>query len=489
MRRSLIHQRIAERGITAYGERTSEIAAELAMHFEQSRDWPRALKHILHAAENAAARSAHHEAVDLVNRGLEAVKFLPETDEHAKQEMKLRMILSVSLMALKGFASAEVERINARGRELFWRHGPSPELFYMLWSLNFYQQFSGELRSSLESSYQLMQLAEDLKDGPLTMEAHRSIAAVLVLLGRCSEALEHIEKGEALYSTHRNQQNRVFVSFDSKVMFDCFGALALLALGYPDQSTGRLTSGLALARTLAHPETLVVAGHVAAQIHHLRGEPALVCEYAKEAMELAEEYGLAIWRAYGLVELGWAEAELGNSQTGIQKMQLGMAEYEATGAKLRSPYFMGLLADQLGKTGQVEEGLEAITKALKLAELTGEGYTLAEMYRIKGELILKNGDRVPASKRPVRARSHAKEAPMSLLEAQSCFAESAAVAKRQQTRSWELKAAISLYGLQSPPANPPPSELASIYSSFTEGFETADLKKAKALLSGAGLSV
>ncbi|HXY02514.1 MAG TPA: AAA family ATPase, partial [Terriglobales bacterium] len=138
MRRSQIHHRIGERGIAIYGDRVSEIAAELAMHFEQSRDWPRALEYLLQAAENAAACSAHHEAIDLADRGMEALKFLPEAAEHAKQEMKLLMILSVSMAAIKGFASAEVEKINARGRELFWRHGPSPELFYMLWSLNFY---------------------------------------------------------------------------------------------------------------------------------------------------------------------------------------------------------------------------------------------------------------------------------------------------------------------------------------------------------------
>jgi len=129
MRRALIHQRIAERGIAIYGDRKNEIAAELAMHFEQSRDWPRALEYLLQAAENAAKRSAHHEAVDLANRGLEALKFILETAEYAKKEMKLRMILSASLMATRGFASAEVEEINARGRELFWRQGPSSELF------------------------------------------------------------------------------------------------------------------------------------------------------------------------------------------------------------------------------------------------------------------------------------------------------------------------------------------------------------------------
>jgi len=381
MRRAQIHQRIAERGIAIYGSRASEIAAELAMHFEQSRDWPRALEYTLQAAEKAAARSAHHEAIDLANRGLEALKLVPETPEHAKSEMKLRMILSASLMATKGFASAEVEKINAAGRELFWRQGPSSELFYMLWSLNMYQQFSGNMHTSLEISHQLLHLAEDLKDGALIMEARRSLGAALVLSGQCSEALEHLEEGAALYAEHRDHSNKVFTcGFDNKVMVECFVALALLALGYPDQSAERLATGLTLARELKHPQTLVVAAHVAAQLHQLRGEAPLVQVFAREAMELADEYGLALWVTYGLVELGWAEAELGDLQGGIEKMQRGVAEYEMTGARLRSPYFLGLLADQLNKAGRLEEGLAVMTKGLTLAEHTGEGFALPELH-------------------------------------------------------------------------------------------------------------
>jgi DNA-binding winged helix-turn-helix (wHTH) protein/predicted ATPase len=435
-RRSQIHQRIAERGIAIYGSRSSEIAAELAMHFEQSRDWPRAVAFLLQAAQNATARSAHHEAIELAKRGLETVKLLSENADAAKSEMKLRMILSVSLMATKGFAAPEVEKINAPGRELFWRQGASPELFYMLWSQNFYQQFSGEMRSALEISYQLMQLAEDLKDGALTMEAHQSIGALLVLLGRPSEALDHIEKGSVLYAAHHNHHYSVFGSFDSKVMFECFAALALLDLGCPDRSAERLETGLALARELGHSQTLVTALHVAAQLHQMRGEAFLAGECAKEALELADENGFAVWRAYGLIELGWAVAELGDPQDGIEKMQKGLAEYEATGAKLRSPYFLALFADQLGKAGRTEEGLFAITKALSIAEQTGEAFALAELYRTKGELLLKGVRLAPT-------RQLANDSP-GASQARQCFAKALAIAKKQGTKFWQLKAAMSM---------------------------------------------
>ena len=472
--RSQIHQRIGERGEQIYGDRKGEIAAELAMHYEQSRDWPRAFEHLLQAAENAAARSAHHEVIDLANRGLEVLKFHVQAAECSKQEMKLRVILIASMMAIKGFASAEVEEVNARGRELFWRHGPSQELFYMLWSLNFYQQFSGDMQSSLEVSYQLMHLAEELKDEGLIMEAHRSIGAALVMLGRCSEALEHLEKGIALCATHHDDRDRVFAGFDSKVMLECFAALALLDLGYPDQSAEKVAAGLALARELGHAQTLVVAGHVAAQLHHLRGEASLAYKRAKEAMELADEYGLTVWVTYGLIELGWAVAELGNPQEGIEKMERGLADYEMTGATLRSPYFLGLLADQLGKVGRVEEGLLAISKALNLAARTGEGYALPEWHRIKGELLMRSGGLNHSANDPLRF--------VALSQARVCFDEAFLVAQQNGARSLALKAALSMHRLDLMLGNPHHTRLAEIYSSFTEGFETADLRQARALL-------
>lgn len=477
MRRSQIHHRIAERGMAIYSDRASEIAAELAMHFEQSRDWPHALEYLLQAAENAATRSAHHEAIDLANRGLEALKCVSESAEYSKLEMKLRTILSGSLMAIKGFASPEVEEINARGRELFWRHGPSPELFYMLWSLNMYQQFSGNMLASIEISNQLVELAEKLKDDELVREAHRSLGSVLLLSGRCSEALAHLEKSVALYDRNVNQHNRIFFSFDSKVIVETFIGLALLQLGYPDQSAERLSVGLARARELDHPETLVVARHVAAQMHQQRGDAHQAHIFAKEALDLADEYGFSLWVTFGLIELGWAEAELGDAEGGIEKMQRGLAQYEFTGGKLRCPYFLALLADQLGKAGRIEEAFEGITKGLTLAEQTGEGYAVSGLHLIKGDLLLKScklvkGDKPCGDSVGVSTLSEARE----------CFADALTIAKQQGARFWQLRAALRIHKLDEMLGNASHMQLAEIYSTFTEGFETEDLKQARTLL-------
>ena len=218
---------------------------------------------------------------------------------------------------------------------------------------------------------------------------------------------------------------------------------------------------------------------MAAQLHQLRGEAPLVQVLAKAAMELADEYGLALWVTYGLIELGWAEAELGDAEGGIEKMQRGLAEYEMTGAKLRSPYFLGLLADQLSRAGRLEEGLAVITRALILAEQTAEGYTLSELHRIKGELFLKSSELNHAD-------NLLDDSPRSKLlsQARACFADALAVAKQQGTRSLELRAALSMYRLDVMLGNPNTTQVAEIYSSFTEGFETADLKQARTQLAG-----
>ena len=470
MRRAQIHHRIAERGVTVYGDRVGEIAAELAMHFEQSRDWPRALQYLLQAAGNATARSAHHEASGLAARGLKVVKVLPETPERAKQEISLRMILGVSLMAIKGFASAEVETVYERGRELFWLQGPSPELFHMLWSLNLYYQFGGDLNSSLAICEQLLQLAEGLGDGPLIMEAHRALGAALLVLGRCEEALKNLDEASALYASHGNHGYALFIGLDCKVISECFAGKALWALGYPDQAAERTERALAFARQLARPQTLVVASHFAAQLHQLRGEVELVRQRAQEAVDLADEYGLELWLAYGLIELGWAEAESGETEKGIPRMQRGIAAYEATGARLWSSFFLQLLADQLAKVGRAKEGMETIAKALAYVERSGERYSLPELYRVKGELLTKCAER----------QAGAASAEPSL-SPESCFTQALNEARQQGAKAWELRAAISLNCI--PGREKPVREcLASSYAWFKEGHDTADLQRARMIL-------
>jgi len=414
------------------------------MHFEQSRDWLQAVVFLTRAAENATRRSAHHEAVDLARRGLEVLRILPDNAERAPLEIKLRMILGASLMVIKGFASEEVENVFAAGRALFWSHGPSPELFHMLWSLGLYYQFGRDVPASLQISEKLLELAKGLNDGALVMEAQRSVGAALVILGRCREAIVHLDASAALYSDHGNHRHSLFIGRDCKVMTDSFAAIALWALGDNDAASERMDAAINHARDLRHPETLIVAGHFASNIHYLKGEPSLMYECAKSAMELAEEYGLELWRAYGIIELGWAEAELGDPKNGIDHMQRGLAAYEATGAQLWLPHFVGMLADQLAKADRIPEAIEVVARGIACSEKTGERYSLAELHRLHGEFILKSGDHAsPGDSQKLRGTQK-----VSLLsKAQSCFATSLEIAKKQHAKAWELRTKNSLQRL------------------------------------------
>jgi predicted ATPase len=262
----------------------------------------------------------------------------------------------------------------------------------MLVLLVLYYKFTGEMGSALESAEQLRQIAETLGEPALGMEAHRAMGSVLVEQGKCAEALYHFNLASNLYQANRNHPYTLTVAHDCKVVSECFAARALWALGNPEGALERMQGALAFAKELSHPASRVFAAHFASQLYQLRGEAVPAREQAREVLKLADEYGLDLWQAAGNIDMGWAEAELGNRQHGIEQMQRGLATYVASGAKLWCPHFLSLLADQLGKAGRVEEGLSAITKALTLAEKNEEWYPMAELHRVQSELLLQTAD-------------------------------------------------------------------------------------------------
>jgi DNA-binding winged helix-turn-helix (wHTH) protein/predicted ATPase/energy-coupling factor transporter ATP-binding protein EcfA2 len=444
MRRAQIHQRIADRAVGIFRERASEIAAELAMHFEQSRDWPRALQYLIEAARTAARRSAHHEAAELSQRGLEVLKWLPETTERVQQEVTLRMILSVSLMAVQGFAADEMEKLHGLGQALFKSQGPSPQLFNLLALLVLYYKFTGQMRSAEEIAVQLLQIAETLGDSALVMEAHRSMGSALVEQGKCAEAIKHFNQASALYPANHNHPHTLTTAHDCKVVSECFSARALWILGEPDGAMHRMEGALAFAKELSHPGSSMFVAHFAAQLHQLRGETLLARQQASEVLQMADEYGLDLWQALGNIDMGWAVAEMEDRQHGIDQMQRGVAAYMATGAKLWCPYFLGLLADQLGKAGRLEEGLQEIARAVSLAEESGEMYALAELYRIKSELISQKEatrENTPvADSAPKGAKALSEQGLAEQNLAEPYFAEGVSIAKHQRTSSREVRA-------------------------------------------------
>ena len=377
-------------------------------------------------------------------------------------------------MATRGFALPEVDDFAADGKDLFGQTDQSPQSFNLLYLLGFSFIMRGRISPAMEIAEQLIVLAGKLNDPTLAMEAHRAMGATLIEMGKCTESLEHLDRASWLYTANRHHPYTLNIGHDCKVLSECFAGRALWTLGFPDAALRRVQGALAFARELAHPQSSVGAAHFACEVHQLRREPLLARDLACQVLRLADEYGLEYWVALGKVDLGWADAELGNALLGIEEIQEGVAAYEATGGKLWSPRFLGLYAVALGKAERFEESLAVIAKALTCAEHTGEVYAIAELHRIKGELLMKSGE----------LNHSANEAPRlkALSQARSCFADALAIAEQQGARSWALRAVLSMHRLDLMLGDPNHTRLSEIYSSFTEGHATADLCQAGDLL-------
>jgi predicted ATPase len=246
------------------------------------------------------------------------------------------------------------------------------------------------------------------------------------------------------------------------VVCQLFAAHGLWCLGYPDRALASIQDAFILARQLAHPVMLVEAHDFAAWVHQCRREAQPTREQAEAAIALATEHSIAFFLAHATILAGWALVEQGQTTEGIAQMRQGLAAHRATGAVVPLPSV--LLAEAYWKVGKPEEGLLVVAEALAEVD-KGLRYYEAELYRLKGELLL-----------GLSADNHA--------EAETCLHQALAIARRQQTRSFELRAAVSLGRLWLRQGKRAAAHelLAAVYGWFAEGFETADLREAKALL-------
>ena len=254
-------------------------------------------------------------------------------------------------------------------------------------------------------------------------------------------------------------------SIDPGVISISRASWALWLLGYPDQALHRSQETLALARALAHPYSQANALCFAAMFHQFRREALVVQELAEATIRLATEQGMAQRMAVGTFLQGWAMVVQGRGEDGLVQMRQGLANHRATGTLLDLPWYLGVLADACKHTGRVEEGLEILAEAQVATDATD--FYEAELYRLKGELLLAQSDNG-----------------LQLCEAEGSFQQALDVARHQQAKSLELRAAISLGRLwhQQGKHSDAHELLAPIYNWFTEGFDTVDLQEAKALL-------
>ena len=368
-------------------------------------------------------------------------------------------------MATKGYTAPEVGHTYARARELCQQLGDTPQLFPVLRGLWRFYQARGEARTAYELAAQCLSLAQRVQDPALLLEAHEALGISLYQLGEMLSARTHFEHGVALYDPQQHHSLAFLYGQDPGVACLTRAAVAQWVLGYPDQALQRIHAAHAMARELSHPFSLGYALAWTVFVPQFRRDGRTVQEWTEALVTLATEQGFAQLLLFGTILQGWALAAQGQGEEGIAQMRQGLTAWQALGVKTAVPYCLTLLAEACGASGQAAEGLRLLAEALVVVHDTGERFHEAECYRVQGELLLMQA--IP-------------DAP----QAEACFQQALAIARRQQARSWELRAAMSLSRLWQQQGKRAEAYelLAPIYGWFTEGFDTADLQEAQALL-------
>jgi predicted ATPase len=394
---------------------------------------------------------------------------LHETPVRTQHELELQLTLGPALMATKGNAAPEVEQTYARAVALCAQVGETPQLFPALWGLQRFCQNLGGLPTARELGEQLLHLAQRAAVSTDLLVAHYALGYTLFQLGDYGAAQRHFTQGIALTDPTQERVQAVRYGVASGVSCLALAANTLWCLGYPTQAMWRSQETLALAQELAHPFSLVQAHYWAAFLHQRCREAPAVQAQADTLLTLATAQGFPLYVGFGTCWRGWALAVQGQGEAGMPHLHQGLVAVLATGNMLSRPFCLVLLAEAMGHAGQVDEGLRLLAEALTAFDASGRGDLLAEAYRLQGELLLRQ---------PVPDAA----------QAEACFQQALAVARRQQARAWELRAAVSLSHLWQQQGKRVEAYdlLAPLYGWFTEGFDTADLQDAKALLEELG---
>jgi TOMM system kinase/cyclase fusion protein len=463
--RQQFHQRVAQ-VLEARFPATVDTQPELvAQHYTEAGLAEQAVGYWQRAGEQASDRSAYLEAISHFTTGLALLQTLPETLERIQQALMLYLALGAALQVAKGQAAPEVEHAYLQARALCQQVGETPQLVPVLFGLWRFYLVRAQLHTARELGDTLLRLAQRTDDPALAVIAHYALGSTWLFLGALPAARQHLEAGIARYTPDQSRALMFRMGLDPGVGCRAYAAWTLWVLGYPEQALAHLHDALALAHELSHPYSLALVRWWAAYVYQWRRDVPAVYAHAEAAVVLATEQGFPLWEAAGMSLRGWALALQGESEAGLVQVRQGIAAWRATGAAMLVPYYGTLLADVAAHAGHTADGLQVLAEAYALVEQQEERWWEAEVCRLRGVLLLKQTG-TPQE------------------EAETWLQRALDVARRQQAKSLELRATMSLARLwQSQGKRAEAHELlASVYGWFTEGFDTADLIEAKTLL-------
>jgi predicted ATPase len=461
--RQQLHAQIAEALETEFPELMDTQPELFAQHYAEARLIEKSVACWSKAGLRSAARSAMAEAAAQFQRGLDQLGLLPKNRERQRQELELRIGLAASLQAVKGQAAPETGDAYARARELWERLGSPSEFLQVPYGMSRYHVNRGELDLAQRLDEDLLSLSRQRNDSGGLVLGHTSFGVGLFYVGRHAVSRSHLEAAIAQYDPISHLSLASQTGTRPNVQAQAVLGSVLFCLGYPDRALARSNAAIAEARRLAHPPSLAQSLANGARLLSLVGDNTVLDKWVDQLIAVTTEQGFAHWGAQGTIYRGWVKVMNGDLAEGISLLRSGSTACRATGAELWMPYYIALLARACELGGQIEEAATRLDDALQIVERTGERWFAAELNRHKGQLMLRQG--------------HSEAA-------EELYHKALSIAREQEAKLWELRAAASLARLRRDQDRRAEGRdlLAPVYGWFTEGFDTPDLKEAKALL-------
>jgi tetratricopeptide (TPR) repeat protein len=465
-----LHEQVGKIIEELYGEKTDEVSVQLARHFQEAGLPEKAFEYLVKAGTRAIHLSAYEETIVLFEKALDILKTFPESAERDQQELNLQMATASASQSLKGFGTPEIVTYCSRIEELCKKIGDAPQIFYAHYFLAHFHWLRADLEISYYFTEQMMRDAQKVKDEEKIALSYYMQGMIYFYLGNMAPALENLRMMNAYYIPEKCSHLKYIYSMDPGLVCGMNTACVLWALGYPDQALLQSQKMLPQVRLLNHSFSSVASLAFNSLLHIFRKDGTALEPLGKEIYSVSEKKGFVLFIGVGLFKTGFALAHQGQVKEGINKLLQALEIYKVTGIRFTLSDLLGSISEAYGMYGDIEKAMDFMEQALTEVQRGGEHYYEAELYRIKGELILKKAD-----------DKNRKEEEK---KAEECFKQSLKVAQEQMAKSFELRTSLSLCRLlkKQDKKEEAIKLLTKIYNWFTEGFEEPDLKEAKAMM-------
>jgi class 3 adenylate cyclase/predicted ATPase/DNA-binding response OmpR family regulator len=467
-KRQQLHSRIADALMEGFPETVETQPQLMAHHFGQAGLTERAVECWRKAGRRAIERSANAEAIRHLTSALESLQLLPENPERKRAALELEVMLGQAMIADHGYAVPETRQTLLRAEKLIDDLTDPSQKFAILYGIWASHYVGGEVVKQRDAAAEFLAEAERHKDTAALCIAHRAVGTTCLTTGDFAAGLHHLKRARTLYDSQHHACYRYQYGQDIGVAALCYLSWALWHLGYVDQASTVAAEAMKSAEALSHPHTLVYTiCHACAFMDLFNRRYEDTQSYADRIISICTENGFSHWINCGRIFEGLAKISRGDVDQGSELLRAGVVAWQKRGARLWLPIFLTLDAEAYAEAGRGDAALQAIEKALSISKTTGERWALAELLRVKARLLLATG----------RAEAD---------EIETVLVNSLEIARRQRARCWELRASCDLARLWQSQGEGRRRKalklLQSVYGQFTEGFDTADLLDAKALI-------